>query len=143
MKLLQLAIFVFIFPNCFAQKNDSEEQIRAILLRQTECWNSNDLDCFMSYYLKSDSIRFVSKNGVSYSWGALYERYEKFYPTEKEKGILQFTILHIDKLGRKNISVVGKFYLTRPDIGDASGYFTLLFEKIKKEWLIVMDHTSG
>jgi ketosteroid isomerase-like protein len=38
--------------------------------------------------------------------------------------------------------VIGKFFLTRPQKGDASGHFSLLWRKIKGQWLIVADHSS-
>ena len=34
-----------------------------------------------------------------------------------------------------------KFYLKR-EIGDASGFFTLVFKKVKGKWYIISDHTS-
>jgi hypothetical protein len=37
--------------------------------------------------------------------------------------------------------VLGKWALTR-SIGNISGHYTLLFKKIKGEWVIVVDHSS-
>jgi hypothetical protein len=57
-------------------------------------------------------------------------------------GNLKFTILDISKIDRKTVYVIGKFELTR-DIGNLSGHFTLVIQKIKNEWLIVSDHSSS
>jgi ketosteroid isomerase-like protein len=37
--------------------------------------------------------------------------------------------------------VIGKWHLKR-EAGDLSGHFTLLWKKIKGQWLIVADHSS-
>ena len=57
-------------------------------------------------------------------------------------GNLKFTILELSKIDRKTVYVIGKFELTR-DIGNLSGHFTLVIQKIKNEWLIVSDHSSS
>jgi ketosteroid isomerase-like protein len=38
--------------------------------------------------------------------------------------------------------VIGRWHLTRPQIGDAGGHYTLLWRKIKGQWVIVSDHSS-
>jgi len=37
--------------------------------------------------------------------------------------------------------VIGKWSLQR-SAGNIGGYFTLLFQKIKGQWLIIADHSS-
>jgi hypothetical protein len=37
--------------------------------------------------------------------------------------------------------VVGKWFLKR-NAGDVGGHYTLTFEKIKGEWVIIADHSS-
>jgi hypothetical protein len=44
-------------------------------------------------------------------------------------------------LSDKNYFVVGKWHLQR-SIGDIGGHFTLLWRKIKGQWVIVADHSS-
>ena len=57
--------------------------------------------------------------------------------------MLKFDILEVNQRSRKVISLVGKFHLTRAEaIGDLSGHFLLIFQKIKGKWKIVADHTS-
>ncbi len=126
-----------------ARNKNAEEDIMNQLAFQTDCWNSGDLDCFMNGYWRSDSLMFVSKDRVIYGYANTLERYKKSYPDESAMGILKFEIRHINKLSDDAYFVVGRYYLKRdPDIGDAEGNFTLLWKKIKGEWVIVADHTS-
>ena len=57
-------------------------------------------------------------------------------------GKLHFDILETKKLSKKSIMVIGKYTLTREEIDDASGYFLLVWKKIKKEWVIIADHSN-
>ena len=56
-------------------------------------------------------------------------------------GQLQFNILQVKSLGEGHYFVLGKWMLKRT-IGDLSGHYTLLFKKIKGEWVIIADHSS-
>jgi ketosteroid isomerase-like protein len=57
-------------------------------------------------------------------------------------GTLDFDIQEIDVTDGKTAWVLGKWHLTRPKVGDAGGYFTLLMKKVNGKWLVVRDHTS-
>jgi RimJ/RimL family protein N-acetyltransferase len=56
-------------------------------------------------------------------------------------GTLKFDILNLNQRSKKVITVLGKFTLERKD-DQPTGYFLLIFQKIKGKWLIVADHTS-
>jgi hypothetical protein len=56
-------------------------------------------------------------------------------------GTLKFDIDNIFLVKRGVAILLGKFYLNR-EIGDASGFFTLVFKKVKGKWYIISDHTS-
>jgi ketosteroid isomerase-like protein len=56
-------------------------------------------------------------------------------------GKLAFDILKIQPISADTYFVLGKWMLKRT-VGDVSGYYTLLFRKIKNEWKIVVDHSS-
>ena len=116
-------------------------EIRAILDKQVKCWNRGDVECFMQGYWKSDSLKFIGKTGITRGWENTLHRYQKNYPDQATMGTLNFEIIEITPLGTQAAWVVGKFHLRR-EMGDASGYFTLLFRKIEGEWRIVADHTS-
>ena len=58
-------------------------------------------------------------------------------------GTLQFEIVSIELFSNSSAQVIGKWDLTRAeDKGNVGGYFTLIFKKINKRWVIVSDHTS-
>jgi hypothetical protein len=68
--------------------------------------------------------------------------YKKGYPDKVAMGKLKFIVLKTSKINRKTILVIGKFELTR-EIGDLSGHYTLVIQKIKNKWLIISDHSSS
>ena len=135
-------ISVLLSNVLLAQKEDKDiTKVKSILLRQSEDWNRGDINSFMKGYWKSDQLKFIGSNGVIYGYEATLARYKKNYPDQKAMGTLKFDIINTEKLSTNVILIVGKFTLTK-EIGDASGYFSLTWKKIGKEWLIIADHTS-
>lgn len=125
-----------------AQTRRDTEQIYAIMNRQAGDWNKGNIDAFMKGYWESDSLMFVGKSGVTYGYKATYENYLKRYPDRAAMGTLKFDYINLTFPEPSVAFLVGRFYLTRPEKGDLSGYFTLLWRKIKGKWVIVCDHTS-
>jgi hypothetical protein len=41
----------------------------------------------------------------------------------------------------RTVLLIGKFHLTRT-IGDLSGHYTLVWQKIDGKWVIICDHSS-
>jgi ketosteroid isomerase-like protein len=123
-----------------AQSKD-EQAIRKVMNKQVNAWNSGDIDAFMTTYWKNDSLLFVGSKGPIYGWQTTLDSYKKSYPDTVAMGKLNFEILRIEFLSYNYSFVLGKWHLTR-SLGDIGGYFTLLFRKIKKQWVIVADHTS-
>jgi uncharacterized protein DUF4440 len=126
----------------FQQPKSTENIIKDKLVDSTQCWNEGDLECFMQTYWKSDSLKFIGSNGITYGWTNTLERYKAGYPTEKERGILTFTFLSFELISDEACFLVGKYQLTR-EAGDGSGHFSLLWKRIEGEWLIVADHSSN
>lgn len=141
MKILYTLFFCLVCAVGFAQKTSDAQAIQKVLDDQSVAWNAGDLVQFMDGYWQSDSIQFIGSKGIVYGWKNTLERYQKSYPDAAARGKLRFDILKIDVLSKDAAFVIGKFYLTRPEIGNASGHFTLLFRKIKGQWKIVVDHT--
>jgi hypothetical protein len=108
---------------------------------QLTAWNTRDFDRFMTTYWQSDSLKFIGKSGITYGWQKTLDNYKSNYPDTAAMGKLDFQLIEIKRLSVLYYSVVGKWHLSR-SIGDLSGYFTLLFKKIKNKWVIVMDHSS-
>ncbi len=133
-------IFLFLIIQSFAQSN-TEKNIVGILNEQQNSWNQSNLAGFMKHYWKSDSLTFVSKNGVKKGWQSVYDGYQKSYAEKGEMGTLNFEIFKIDLLSNKNALVLGSCKVVNAK-GTYQGYFTLWFKKIKRKWVIVQDHTS-
>ncbi len=135
-------LLLVLATSLMAQSKADRKTILATLDRQTSDWNDGNIDSFMHGYWESDSLMFVGKNGVTYGYQNTYEGYLKRYPDRATMGTLKFTILHVSFPAKGAAFVVGKWYLTRPEVGDVGGHYTLLWRKIKRKWIIVCDHTS-
>ena len=137
--LLMLTLMLFSFK--LNAQNKDESAIRAILAKQSAAWNQGNIEAFMKSYWENDSLMFIGKKGLSYGWTNTLNNYKKNYPDAAAMGQLIFTIIKVKPLSAQYEEVIGKWHLTRKD-GDLEGHFTLLFQKIKGKWCIVMDHSS-
>lgn len=143
MKTVVTIILCLVFSiQIHAQSTKNQQEVLKVLNRQNENWNKGDIKAFMEDYWKSDSLMFIGKNGVIYGWKATLERYLKTYPDLATMGKLKFDIQKTDFHSPTTCWVLGKWHLTRPEKGDAGGFFTLVLKKIDGKWLIVSDHTS-
>jgi hypothetical protein len=140
MKKLISILLLLSFLFSFGQSKD-EKEIRKILDEQTEAWNRGNIEGFMSGYLKSDSLMFIGKSGISWGWQQTLDNYKKAYPDTVKMGKLYFEIILIKELSSEYYYVVGKWMLKR-SIGNLSGHYDLLFKKIKNKWFIISDHSS-
>ncbi|HEY6974910.1 MAG TPA: DUF4440 domain-containing protein [Chitinophagaceae bacterium] len=143
MKAKHLLIILFGFAGLSAVSAQTKDEvaIREVMDKQVNAWNNGNIDVFMTTYWNNDSLLFVGSKGPIYGWQTTLESYKKSYPDTAAMGKLQFEILRIQFLSYNYSFVLGKWHLTR-SIGDTGGYFTLLFRKLKKQWVIVADHTS-
>lgn len=145
---LFLIILSFGLVNCsktreatMLEKEKELNAIKAVLDTQSECWTAGNIDCFMQSYWKSDSLRFIGQSGISYGWDITMNNYKKNYTSKEEMGSLTFDIVDMSLLGPSSCFVIGKYHLSRT-VGDLDGHFTLLWEKIEGQWVIVADHSS-
>lgn len=139
--ILIVSIFLLVaITNAFTQTKN-QIAIANVLATQQTAWNNGNIDAFMQGYWHSDSLMFIGKSGVTYGWLNTLNNYKKGYPDAAAMGKLQFTLLNINKINATNYYVVGKWVLQRT-IGDVGGHFTLFFKRIKKQWLIIADHSS-
>jgi ketosteroid isomerase-like protein len=137
-----IAVFVIgiLVFGCNNHKGDNEAEIKRAMYNQQIAWNNGDIDAFMTYYWKSDSLLFIGKRGITYGWQHTLNNYKKSYPDKTAMGQLQFTNLNLFSEG-DSYTVIGKWELYR--ISDTlSGYYTLLWRKLNNQWVIVQDHSS-
>ncbi|CAG5009542.1 hypothetical protein DYBT9275_04521 [Dyadobacter sp. CECT 9275] len=138
-----LSLFLSVLCSvCLAQNQADKDAIFSVLNTQVAAWNEGKIDRFMEGYWQSDSLMFVGKSGVTYGYLSTYENYVKRYPDRATMGTLKFEFINISFPSAETAFLVGKFYLSRPAKGDLSGFYTLLWKKIKGKWYIVCDHTS-
>jgi ketosteroid isomerase-like protein len=137
---LVFASCLFITISSIAQ-SAAEKEILGILERQTQAWNRGDLEAFMIGYWENDSLMYIGKGGVTYGYASTLNSYKKNYGDTARMGKLKFDILHVKSMGPEHYFVVGKWFLTR-SAGNVGGHYTLIFKKIKGEWVIISDHSS-
>jgi len=134
-------LLAVLFSTGLLAQNKEEQAIRTLLSNQTKAWNKGDLTSFMIGYWENDSLVYVGKNGPSYGYATTLNNYKKNYPDTSHMGKLKFELISFTPLNKDHYFVLGKFYLTRT-VGNASGYFTLLFRKINGVWKAIADHSS-
>ena len=148
MKTFKLIIlFIFLLSlNGYAQEKTSnyktsKKEITTMMLQQASDWSNGDIEAFMKGYIKSDSLKFVGSNGLTYGWKNTLENYKKGYPTAAHTGTLTFNLLEFDQLANDVFLVIGEFHLKRT-VGDTDGMFTIILKRIDGEWKIIADHSS-
>lgn len=142
-RLMHFFLFILVaaLPTQLSAQSADETAIRKLLEDQTIAWNNGSIEDFMKGYWQNDSLMFIGKNGVKYGYETTLENYQKNYPDTIARGKLYFDLFQVKKLSKEYYYVIGKWQLIR-SIGDLEGHFTLLFRKIKKNWVIVSDHSS-
>lgn len=149
MKKIFLLICLLSGLNAIAQKPGTDVlKVMENMKNQENSWNQGDVRGFMDYYWNSDSLKFIGSKGITYGWQKTLDNYLKGYPTKEAMGILTFTIKEATQLSETSIYVIGQWELKK-DTSTGSvtskpsgGYFTLLWKKLKGQWVIVSDHTS-
>ncbi len=139
MKHLFLTITFLWSHHTFAQSNDIA-QVLSNMKAQEVSWNKADIDGFMRYYWNNDSLKFIGSKGITYGWQKTYDNYKKSYPTKEAMGELKFTILDSKQISKTYVYIIGKWELKKEK--PVGGHFTLLWQKINKQWVIIADHTS-
>jgi ketosteroid isomerase-like protein len=115
----------------------------SILQQQSKEWNEGTLDAFMNYYVKSDSLLFLTGKSTLLGWQSLYDSYHNNFWVSEKKGKLDFvtsTPMQLDEKGTVYL-VPGEWKITLNDT-TRGGKFSLIFKYLQeKEWKIIVDHT--
>jgi len=140
-------IFIVVFFTSFVINSQTllerdRLEILQVLEKQSVSWNEGNIEAYMDGYWKSDSLRFIGKNGITFGWNATLERYKKAYPDKEAMGFLKFEVLSLEFLSPNKAFMIGKWNLERKGDKNIGGHFTLIWEKIRGVWLIITDHTS-
>lgn len=121
---------------------EDKQAILAVMKAQEIAWSQNDLEGFMQGYIKSDSLKFYGKSGLTKGWQQTLDNYKKGYPTKEHSGTLTFKVNDISPIEEESYCVMGEYYLSRK-VGDANGVFMIIFKKIDGQWKIVADISCG
>ena len=141
-KYLMIILLIVLLPGLAIAQNSDKQKIMTSLDQQVKCWNKGDLECFMGTYWKSDSLKFMGGSGITYGWQNIMDNYKKKYPDQTHRGQLTFDIISMEPVGQDHYFVIGKYYLSR-EIEDARGLFSLIWRKMKGDWVIIADHSSA
>ncbi len=131
---------LFLALNSFSQTTEKEDKdaIMAVLKAQRLAWSNNNIEEYMEGYWKSDSLKFYGSHGVTTGWENTLDRYLKAYPTEDHTGKLSFKINDISKISMDAYYVLGEYHIKR-EVGNADGFFMLVFKRINGVWKIIAD----
>ena len=126
------------FAGC--SPDTAPDEIRKVMDKQVLAWNKGDIEAFMDGYWRSDSLKFVGKNGITHGWQTTLDNYRSSYRSKEQMGTLEFDLGQIEACGDQAF-VLGRWHIRR-ESGDLGGYFTLYWKKIDGQWKIIIDHTS-
>jgi ketosteroid isomerase-like protein len=140
---LLAAIGGLLLLPAIAAHGQAADPIRQVLIDQQSAWNRGDIVAFMQGYANSPETTFIGKT-MARGYAPILERYKKNYGSGEAMGHLEFSELDERMLGPDHAVITGHFHLTRTQAGggDTSGTFSLIFEKEKAGWKIILDHTS-
>jgi beta-aspartyl-peptidase (threonine type) len=146
--LLVFLMFLLMFTVSCAESPPASKVVLArehpvlfILQDQESAWNEGDIERFMGYYWKSDSLTFSSTGATTRGWEETLANYRKRYPTVEKMGKTRFYDLEVYPLCDEAALVLGRWSLSRqPD--PLKGNFSVVFRKIEGRWVIIHDHTS-
>ena len=139
-----LASVLSAMPLTLAAQQTPSTAIQQVLKAQADAWNRGDVVTFMQAYKDSPDTTFIGKS-VEHGYAPILERYKKAYPGKDAMGVLTYSDFAVRELGATYAVVTGRFHLARNAAGggDASGIFSLVWEKTPQGWKIILDHTSA
>ena len=142
-KIFRTSILLLLLVSATSALPADEAAIRKVLANQQDAWNRGDIPGFMEGYLNSPATTFVGA-AVTRGYQPVLENYIKRYPTRDAMGQLAFSDLEVHMMGLGHAWAMGRFQLKRNAAGggDKEGRFTLVLEKTKAGWKVVLDHTS-
>lgn len=140
-KLLFPAVLILLACSSWASDvSVIENEIRAVMDRQTGMWNEGNIKGFMEFYWNSEDFTFQSGKKRLHGWDELYSMYKEKYSGEN-RGVLDFSDIEIKILSNDTAYVLGWWRVTLKD-SHKEGLFTLIFRRMDEGWRIVHDHSS-
>ena len=121
-----------------------ELDVVKVLTRQENAWNKGDLEAFDSSFKDSPETLFVGSR-ITHGYADIITDYKRNYPGKDSMGTLSYSELEPHILDEHYAVVVGHYKLerTKKAGGNAEGAFSLVLEKTKEGYKIIVDHTTG
>lgn len=116
-------------------------ELASVLTHQQKCWNNGDIEGYMSGYWESDSLKFITKTGITTGWKTTLDMYKQHYPSREVMGELVFDEVDMIQMNGSTVFVMGKWTLQKTN-ETVGGRFTQICKKIGEKWKIIIDHTS-
>ena len=132
---------VMLFMSITAVAGNVEQDLRVKMNQLTASWNRADLNGYLQGYKHSSNTLYISSSIIK-GYNQIQQRFEENYSTNERMGKLDIDIKDIKIISPKYALVTGNWHLMRNAKPDERGIFSLLFEKDKTGWKIVVDHTS-
>ncbi len=139
MKQILACFMLFFSLSVYAATTQNE--LITVMNGIENTWNRGDLNSFLTSYKNSDNTRYISTTIIN-GYPNIAKRYVEKYGSQQKMGKLKFDIVEVKELSNQYALVIGKYDLTRTNLPNAHGVFTLLFQKVGREWKIIVDHTS-
>ena len=121
-------------------KNYPTSGIKAVLNSTADGWNAGDLSKYLAAYVP-DATEMTSegpKGGVEVIEKTMKEG---FWKTGRPLQTLRYEHVEVRMLGKKNALVTGQYVLTGGGRPDRKGWFTTVWAKVGKKWLMIHDHS--
>jgi uncharacterized protein (TIGR02246 family) len=138
--VIALCSIALLSTAAFAQDSAA---ITQVLRNQQAAWNRGDIAVFMEGYKNSPDTTFVGKT-IQHGYQSILERYKRGFATREAMGTLDFSDLSVRMLGANYAVATGHYHLARSAAGggDATGIFSLVFEREPEGWRVILDHSS-
>ena len=118
-----------------------EAEIRRKLGSTADAWNRADLAGHVAPY--ADSAAFMTGRGPMIGREKIESSLRRgFWRDGKPVQTLRYEHVSVRALGRNHALVTGRFVLTGGGRDDASGWFTLVWERGPQGWQEIHDHSS-
>lgn len=122
------------------KQNTAETEIRALFETTAIGWNEGNLEKYLSVYTP-DATEMLA-NGPAGGVEAIEKTMkEGFWKTGRPIQKLRYESIVVRMLGKKVALVTGQFVLSGANRADRAGWFTSVWEKTKKGWRIIHDHS--
>lgn len=142
---IAVCFILFLSVSCSQAPDEKEpslplDLIPEMLQNQCDEWNKGNLEGYMSYYWRSNELRFITEQKDLQGWDSIYSNYKRSFPNLEAVGRLSFSELKTYKLSDNLANVTGKWHIQRKK-GDIGGKFSLICRYEDKKWVIIIDHT--